>query len=59
MNDVVLKLAVATVVTILAGTVKNPKSARARKLRKYVQQAHDATHEFLAATAVEGDEEVR
>lgn len=56
MNEVVVKLAVSTLVTILASTIKNPNSANARRLRKYVAQVHDAAHQFLVATAIEGDE---
>ena len=59
MNDMVLKLAVSTLVTILASTIKNPNSARARKIRKYVEQTHDAAHQFLVATAQPGDAEVQ
>ncbi len=56
MNEMVIKLAVSTLVTILASTIKNPKSAQARKLRKYVGQVHEVSHQFLEATAQPGDE---
>ena len=59
MNEFVIKLAVSTLVTILASTIKNPKSENARKLRKYVLQVHDASHQFLIETAQPGDEPVQ
>ena len=48
-GDMALKLAVSTLVTILASAIKNPNSKRAQTLRRYVQTAHEATGSFLAA----------
>jgi hypothetical protein len=43
-------LVIHVVIGVLASTVKNPTSARAVRLRAIVQELHDATEEFLAAT---------
>jgi hypothetical protein len=50
MNSFYIQLIVHTLIGILASLVKNPNSARAQQLRGIVQEVHDATEEFLAAT---------
>lgn len=49
--DFYIQMAIHTVIGILAATVKNPNSAKAQHLRAIVQELHDATGEFLDATA--------
>jgi len=48
------QMVIHIVIGALATTVKNPSSSRAQRLRVYVQELHDATEEFLAATEPKG-----
>lgn len=52
MNETMTKLVVSTLVALLASTVKNPQSEKARRLRAYVEQAHEATGQFLLLVPV-------
>lgn len=44
------KIIIGTVISVLAGTVKNPRSKKAQSLRRVVQDLAEACENFLAAT---------
>ncbi|MEW6129581.1 MAG: hypothetical protein AB1757_21250 [Acidobacteriota bacterium] len=39
---------ISTLISLLASTVKNPRSEKAKKLRSTVEKLHEATEQFLA-----------
>ena len=56
MSETLIRVAISTLVAALASTVKNPRSAKAKRLRKYVLMANEATTEFLEAVPAPEEE---